>query len=529
LCGGWKPDPLLPIPMGGVPLIPSHHTQPIFFEVCIPRGDGSTAIAGNYSGDVAVSIARSSAGTAGAATTVTVPISLEVWPIIIPEVNSSEAWPMVFSFTPDMKAQYKSWAPGSQIMRTWYSFQTAHRMPADYLYGGDFAENTYQPYQDADFRDPAEYPVLADSGAWGANLLDVSNCEKNCTIKPQACVCPWPEGQMMAATTKQMHDVTAALAAASDSPASKRILACSSTSTGGNCTKGLYVYGFDENPITMNETISRYFGAIKAQWPHVRTMSVLNWDIGGDSDKFVELMDSLHVDTWVNAIDSYMSAGIPANWSSNDISTRQPPFPTLREQQRRTWAALGDAKGLNRKYFWYWCAEPSAQFLGAQPTAWLNTWVERPSIQGRIMMWLAALHDIDGILYWATNYWARNCDVHQRPCEPMRRINQTMYTDYNPTTWPAPWGLAAGEGSFTYPGEDGPIATLRIKAIRDGIEDVELFRKAGVVVGGGGFLNAHHDLITQLVTNFTDYREDPVLLERLRREVARRLIARNMA
>ena len=141
-------------------------------------------------------------------------------------------------------------------------------------------------------------------------------------------------------------------------------------------------------------------------------------------------------------------------------------------------------------------------------------------------MWLAALHDIDGILYWATNYWARNCDVHQRPCEPMRRINQTMFTDYNPTTWPAPWGLAAGEGSFTYPGEDGPIATLRIKAIRDGIEDVELFRKAGVVIGGGGFLNAHHDLITQLATNFTDYKEDPVLLERLRREAARRLVAR---
>ena len=84
-------------------------------------------------------------------------------------------------------------------------------------------------------------------------------------------------------------------------------------------------------------------------------------------------------------------------------------------------------------------------------------------------------------------------------------------------------------GSFTYPGEDGPIATLRIKAIRDGIEDVELFRKGGVVVGGGGFLNEHHDLITQLATNFTDYREDPVLLERLRREVARRLVARNIA
>ena len=141
-------------------------------------------------------------------------------------------------------------------------------------------------------------------------------------------------------------------------------------------------------------------------------------------------------------------------------------------------------------------------------------------------MWLAALHDIDGILYWASNFWARNCDMHQRPCEPMRRINSTMLTGYNPITWPAPWGMAAGEGSFSYPGEDGPIATLRMKALRDGIEDVELFRRAGVVPGGGGFLNANHALITQLATNFTHYREDPLLLERLRRAAARALADR---
>ena len=83
--------------------------------------------------------------------------------------------------------------------------------------------------------------MLADSGAWGANLLDVSNCEKNCTLKPtQSCVCPWLQPDMMAATTKQPNDVTAALKAA-DSVASRRILHCSSPA-GGNCTKGLYVY-----------------------------------------------------------------------------------------------------------------------------------------------------------------------------------------------------------------------------------------------------------------------------------------------
>lgn len=142
-----------------------------------------------------------------------------------------------------MKAQYKAWAPGSQIMRTWYDFQTAHRMPADYLYGGDFAENIYDPYPDADNRNPEEYPVLLNSGSWGANLLDVSNCEKNCTLKPEVCVCPWPLEQMLAATKKQYTDVTAALSADTDSPAARRILKCSSPAraNNSNCTRGLYV------------------------------------------------------------------------------------------------------------------------------------------------------------------------------------------------------------------------------------------------------------------------------------------------
>lgn len=347
----------------------------------------------------------------------------------------------------------------------------------------------------------------------------------------------------------------------SGSPAAQQTLACSSAvnttdERTNNCTKGLYVYGFDENPIEKNTTIANYFAAIKQQYPLLRTMSVLNWALPGDNNDavsadFVQLMDSINLNTWVNAIDSYVSAGVPANWTFIDVTSCQAPDPTRREQQRRAWVAAGQAQGVERQYWWYWCAEPSNEFLGTSPVKWLNTWVERPSIQGRLLMWLAALHDVDGILYWATNFWSRNCYEHQRVCEPIRRVNRTMLTDYNPITWPSPWGEAAGERSFTCeqttlgphhnlihrcfghilallvtadPGVDGPIATTRLKALRDGIEDVELFRKAGVVTGGGGMVNAYHGLITQLVTNFTLYKEDPLLLEWLRRAAAKQLV-----
>jgi hypothetical protein len=36
-----------------------------------------------------------------------------------------------------------------------------------------------------------------------------------------------------------------------------------------------------------------------------------------------------------------------------------------------------------------------------------------------------------------------------------------------------------GDGSLTYPGEDGPLATIRLVNVADGIEDVELFKQLG--------------------------------------------------
>ena len=54
-------------------------------------------------------------------------------------------------------------------------------------------------------------------------------------------------------------------------------------------------------------------------------------------------------------------------------------------------------------------------------------------------------------------------------------MNGTAFTDFNPATWPATnggtlTGSANGEGSLTYPGADGPVASVRLVNIADGIE-----------------------------------------------------------
>lgn len=90
----------------------------------------------------------------------------------------------------------------------------------------------------------------------------------------------------------------------------------------------------------------------------------------------------------------------------------------------------------------------------------------------------------------------------------MRRINGTSKTDFSPITWED----ANGDGSFTYPGEDGLIGTIRLLNLRDGIEDWSLFYRLTP--------EQREPLIKQLVWAADGRSENPALLESVRRQAA---------
>jgi hypothetical protein len=256
----------------------------------------------------------------------------------------------------------------------------------------------------------------------------------------------------------------------------------------------LYVYGFDEMAPELNGTVYEIYGAIKAAFPSLRTSAVLNWP---------SFPTDLPLDIW---IDEYADYGHSASYD----------VPTPKEALRQTWLASRPG----RSFWWYWCIGPS------EPT-WMNTFVERPAIEARLLYWLAALHAVDGMLYYDVAIWQDQCPT-QRPCRPVGRINGTMFTDFNPATWngnghSTDGGGANGDGSFTYPGEGGrPVGTLRLSNIADGIEDWQLFSRLGAT---GASLSRAADLIARLVRNGTDYTLDPLALEAARRAAARRVIA----
>ena len=101
----------------------------------------------------------------------------------------------------------------------------------------------------------------------------------------------------------------------------------------------------------------------------------------------------------------------------------------------------------------------------------------------------------------------------------MRRINGTsMMTDFDPASiiWCSQklydfW--VNGDGYYMYPGPDGPISTSRLEEIRDALEDMELLRTVPSAVRDAA--------VAQLVTGPTQHKDDPLLLEQVRRSIGR--------
>ena len=96
--------------------------------------------------------------------------------------------------------------------------------------------------------------------------------------------------------------------------------------------------------------------------------------------------------------------------------------------------------------------------------AWPSYMIGVAAPVNRVFQWLAYLYRVDGELYWGVNAADR------------------IYTDPSNSSWQNQLVAGGnGDGSLTYPGRPAqiggatfvPVASLRLKHIRDGMEDLE--------------------------------------------------------
>lgn len=113
------------------------------------------------------------------------------------------------------------------------------------------------------------------------------------------------------------------------------------------------------------------------------------------------------------------------------------------------------------KLWWYGCSVPAA------PASNYHIGDEN-LLSARSISWLQRMYDIEGNLYWDaaaytsedSNYYNQYLDVFENPYRIV--------------------GAPAGDGFLTYPGAAyglyGPIASMRLMSLRDGMEEYELLK-----------------------------------------------------
>ncbi|MCE5199487.1 MAG: DUF4091 domain-containing protein [Armatimonadota bacterium] len=84
-----------------------------------------------------------------------------------------------------------------------------------------------------------------------------------------------------------------------------------------------------------------------------------------------------------------------------------------------------------------------------------NTFAFSPVVEARMLPFLAMQGGYDGILRWAYNDWPDDA--------------------YEDMQWVEPWAVSpSGDAYLVYPGEKGPVSSLRWEQLREGIQDFEL-------------------------------------------------------
>jgi hypothetical protein len=213
-----------------------------------------------------------------------------------------------------------------------------------------------------------------------------------------------------------------------------------------------YIYAFDEANPERFEALRRAFGFFKERFPDIQTMATAR-------DPSFGLESSLDavVDIWVPLPPAYNLASAQA------------------------------ARRRGREVWWYICVSPQHPYA--------NWFVEYPALEARLLWWMSYQQRVPGFLYYSANRWPNQN-------EPLRLL------DGNRTNWnPASYKTANGDGCLFYGGPEGPVTTIRLENVRDGIEDYELLHLLSERLADQGA--ASRQFCNELIASLTEFSNDP--------------------
>lgn len=175
--------------------------------------------------------------------------------------------------------------------------------------------------------------------------------------------------------------------------------------------------------------------------------------------------------------------------------------------------------------WWYLCCGPHAP--------WVGLFIDHPAVDFRTWLWMSHKYGVTGILIWQTNYWTSSAAFPppemQNPYEdPMSYVSGYGTSPGTRLFW------GNGDGRLWYPsnrhpGEDdspyadGPVPSIRVELLREGIEDYEYFqilKKLADRPGAPAEAKALLEIPEDIIRDLTHYSFDPEPMMRHRAKVA---------
>ena len=208
-----------------------------------------------------------------------------------------------------------------------------------------------------------------------------------------------------------------------------------------------------------------------------------------------------------------------------------PLTPSLNVEGLEERRAAGD------QFWWYICCSPKAPYA--------TEFIDHPGTELRVWLWQTWAERVSGILIWETVWWTSDT-AYPDPASP-----QNPYLD--PMSWTSGYGVAKGskrpwgngDGRFLYPplaaanGKpsapvlEGPVESLRLEMLRDGIEDYEYFvilkrllAEKGAKLDSRTRMNVETLLKVpaEVSAGLTHFTKDPITIETHRDKLARAIV-----
>jgi len=179
-------------------------------------------------------------------------------------------------------------------------------------------------------------------------------------------------------------------------------------------------------------------------------------------------------------------------------------------------AFVRQAQQRGDRVWWYMCQLPIHATYPGPVWACPGAVVDRPAVDHRVAYWLAWKYGVEGVGFWAISSWPKGWEKWPDNPWPVNPLSKFPYS-----------GQHNANGFLCYPYKDRVLPSVRLKVLRDGMDDYEYLLLLKTLSRGRSTARDQQLLAVppEVAMDLRYYNKDPNAIVSARHELATRLAA----